>query len=131
MIENHLLQFTRIEAISIFMQCFNQEICSSPSWMSKLLFYNGDLKESLYRRFRDVGFEKKSSGIARFLGDRLLVGFIKERQRSTAIYKTEADYIAMSGCCAQTPLDEISCQRLWRLFNKDSLYFVDTKVAML
>nr|GEW26028.1 integrase, catalytic region, zinc finger, CCHC-type, peptidase aspartic, catalytic [Tanacetum cinerariifolium] len=40
------------------------------------------------------------SGSAQFLGDRL-VRWSSKKQRSTAISTTEAEYIAMSGCCAQ------------------------------
>ncbi|GKD83863.1 hypothetical protein Tco_1350702 [Tanacetum coccineum] len=43
---------------------------------------------------------KSTSGSAQFLGDRL-VSWSSKKQRSTAISTTEAEYIAMSGCCAQ------------------------------
>ncbi|GJT33338.1 retrovirus-related pol polyprotein from transposon TNT 1-94 [Tanacetum coccineum] len=41
-----------------------------------------------------------TSGSMQFLGDRL-VSWLSKRQKSTAISSTEAEYIAMSGCCAQ------------------------------
>ncbi|GKD39227.1 retrovirus-related pol polyprotein from transposon TNT 1-94, partial [Tanacetum coccineum] len=41
-----------------------------------------------------------TSGSAQFLRDRL-VSWSSKKQRSTAISTTEAEYIAMSGCCAQ------------------------------
>ncbi|GKE16904.1 hypothetical protein Tco_1424481 [Tanacetum coccineum] len=43
---------------------------------------------------------RSTSGSAQFLGDRL-VSWSSKKQRSTAISTTEAEYIAMSGCCAQ------------------------------
>ncbi|GKC90860.1 hypothetical protein Tco_1151509 [Tanacetum coccineum] len=43
---------------------------------------------------------RSTSGSAQFLGDRL-VSWSTKKQRSTAISTTEAEYIAMSGCCAQ------------------------------
>ncbi|GJW14128.1 retrovirus-related pol polyprotein from transposon TNT 1-94 [Tanacetum coccineum] len=41
-----------------------------------------------------------TSGSMQFLGDRL-VRWSSKRQKSVAISSTEAEYIAMSGCCAQ------------------------------
>ncbi|GJT49072.1 retrovirus-related pol polyprotein from transposon TNT 1-94 [Tanacetum coccineum] len=43
---------------------------------------------------------RSTSGSMQFLGDRL-VSWSSKRQKSAAIYSTEAEYIAMSGCCAQ------------------------------
>ncbi|GJQ93873.1 hypothetical protein Tco_0005012 [Tanacetum coccineum] len=73
---------------------------------------------------------RSTSGSAQFLGDRL-VSWSSKKQRSTAISTTEAEYIAMSGCCAQI---------LWMrngsqlkdygfLFNKIPLY-CDNKSAI-
>ncbi|GKF15527.1 hypothetical protein Tco_0056989, partial [Tanacetum coccineum] len=43
---------------------------------------------------------RSTSGSMLFLGDRL-VSWSSKRQKSIAISSTEAEYIAMSGCCAQ------------------------------
>ncbi|GJT41540.1 retrovirus-related pol polyprotein from transposon TNT 1-94 [Tanacetum coccineum] len=43
---------------------------------------------------------RSTSGSMQFLGDRL-VSWSSKRQKSVVISSTEAEYIAMSGCCAQ------------------------------
>nr|GEX92167.1 retrovirus-related Pol polyprotein from transposon TNT 1-94 [Tanacetum cinerariifolium] len=43
---------------------------------------------------------RSTSGSAQFLGDKL-VSWSSKKQKSTTISTTEAEYIAMSGCCAQ------------------------------
>nr|GEU81896.1 retrovirus-related Pol polyprotein from transposon TNT 1-94 [Tanacetum cinerariifolium] len=43
---------------------------------------------------------RSTSGSAQFLGDKL-VSWSSKKQQSTAIFTTEVEYIAMSGCCAQ------------------------------
>ncbi|GKD52741.1 retrovirus-related pol polyprotein from transposon TNT 1-94 [Tanacetum coccineum] len=43
---------------------------------------------------------RSTSGSMQFLGDRL-VSWLSKRQKSIATSSTEAEYIAMSGCCAQ------------------------------
>nr|GEY59831.1 hypothetical protein [Tanacetum cinerariifolium] len=43
---------------------------------------------------------RSTSGSAQFLGDKL-VSWSSKKQKSTAISTTKAEYIAMSGCCAQ------------------------------
>ncbi|GJW53631.1 retrovirus-related pol polyprotein from transposon TNT 1-94 [Tanacetum coccineum] len=43
---------------------------------------------------------RSTSGCMQFLGDRL-VSWSSKRQKSTVISGTKAEYIAMSGCCAQ------------------------------
>nr|GEY94749.1 retrovirus-related Pol polyprotein from transposon TNT 1-94 [Tanacetum cinerariifolium] len=43
---------------------------------------------------------RSTSGSAQFLGDKL-VSWSSKKQKSTAISTIKADYIAMSGCCAQ------------------------------
>ncbi|GKD65956.1 hypothetical protein Tco_1308064, partial [Tanacetum coccineum] len=43
---------------------------------------------------------RSTSGSARFLSDKL-VSWSSKKQKGTAISSTEAEYIALSGCCAQ------------------------------
>ncbi|GJW50799.1 retrovirus-related pol polyprotein from transposon TNT 1-94 [Tanacetum coccineum] len=43
---------------------------------------------------------RSTSGCMQLLGDRL-VSWSSKRQKSTTISSTEAEYIALSGCCAQ------------------------------
>ncbi|GKB54479.1 hypothetical protein Tco_0905232 [Tanacetum coccineum] len=43
---------------------------------------------------------RSTSGSMQFLGDRL-VSWSSKRQKSVVISSTEAEYITMSGCCAQ------------------------------
>ncbi|GJU33699.1 hypothetical protein Tco_1182053 [Tanacetum coccineum] len=43
---------------------------------------------------------RSTSGSAQFLGDKL-VSWSSKKQTSTSISSTKAEYIAMSGCCAQ------------------------------
>ncbi|GKA05676.1 hypothetical protein Tco_0684796 [Tanacetum coccineum] len=46
------------------------------------------------------GTRRSTSGSAQFLGDKL-VSWSSKKQSSTSISSTKAEYIAMSGCCAQ------------------------------
>nr|GFA21672.1 retrotransposon protein, putative, unclassified [Tanacetum cinerariifolium] len=50
-----------------------------------------------------AGFQdtrRSTSGSLQFLGDRL-ISWSSKRQKSVVISSTEAEYIALSGCCAQ------------------------------
>nr|GEV25494.1 putative ribonuclease H-like domain-containing protein [Tanacetum cinerariifolium] len=61
------------------------------------------------------------SGSAQFLGDKL-VSWSSKKQRSTAISTTEAEYIAMSGCCAQILWMRSHLTDYGFAFNKIPLY---------
>ncbi|GKE81915.1 hypothetical protein Tco_1551915 [Tanacetum coccineum] len=43
---------------------------------------------------------RSTSGSAQFFGDKL-VSWSSKKQKSTVISSTEAEYISLSGCCAQ------------------------------
>ncbi|GJU03661.1 hypothetical protein Tco_1113999 [Tanacetum coccineum] len=64
---------------------------------------------------------EENSGSAQFLGDRL-VSWSSKKQRSTAISTTKAEYIAMSGCCAQILWMRSQLKDYGFLFNKIPLY---------
>ncbi|GJS46376.1 copia protein [Tanacetum coccineum] len=66
-------------------------------------------------------FKKSTSGSAQFLGDRL-VSWSSKKQRSTAISTTEAEYIAMSRCCAQILWMRSQLKDYGFDFNKIPLY---------
>ncbi|GJX69341.1 retrovirus-related pol polyprotein from transposon TNT 1-94 [Tanacetum coccineum] len=58
---------------------------------------------TLYRDADHAGCQDtrpNTSGSAQFLGDKL-VSWSSKKQKCTAILSTEAEYIALSGCCAQ------------------------------
>ncbi|GJX65325.1 retrovirus-related pol polyprotein from transposon TNT 1-94 [Tanacetum coccineum] len=69
------------------------------------LWYSKDTKMSL-TAYADADHaacqdtKRSTSGSAQFLGDKL-VSWSSKKQKSTAISSTEAEYIALSGCCAQ------------------------------
>nr|GEU69803.1 retrovirus-related Pol polyprotein from transposon TNT 1-94 [Tanacetum cinerariifolium] len=65
-----------------------------------------DIDPSHYRVFADrdhAGCQdtrRSTSGSLQFMGERL-ISWSSKRQKSTAISSTEAEYITLSGCCAQ------------------------------
>nr|GFB02895.1 copia protein [Tanacetum cinerariifolium] len=69
------------------------------------LWYSKDIDMSLtaYADTNHAGCQdtrRSTSGIAQFLGDKI-VSWSFKKQKSTAIPSTEAEYIALSGCCSQ------------------------------
>ncbi|GJW20315.1 retrovirus-related pol polyprotein from transposon TNT 1-94, partial [Tanacetum coccineum] len=69
-----------------------------------------------------------TSGSMQFLGDRL-VSWSSKRQKSVAISSTEAEYIAMSGCCAQILWMRLQLTDYGLGFNKIAMYH-DNKSAI-
>ncbi|GKA99478.1 retrovirus-related pol polyprotein from transposon TNT 1-94 [Tanacetum coccineum] len=88
-----------------------EEVYAPWAWygtLSKFLlaqgFSKGVVDPTLFIRKTDhAGCQdtrRSTSGSAQFLGDKL-VSWSSKKQTSTSISSTEAEYIAMSGCCAQ------------------------------
>ncbi|GKE65321.1 hypothetical protein Tco_1519482 [Tanacetum coccineum] len=72
---------------------------------------------------------RSTSGSAQFLRDRL-VSWSSKKQRSTSISITEAEYIAMSGCCAQILWMRSQLKDYGFAFNNVPLY-CDNKSAIV
>ncbi|GJX17132.1 retrovirus-related pol polyprotein from transposon TNT 1-94 [Tanacetum coccineum] len=64
---------------------------------------------------------RSTSGSAQFLGDKL-VSWSSKKQKSTAISSTKAEYIALSGCCAQILWMRSQLTDYGFTFNKIPLY---------
>nr|GEW61419.1 uncharacterized mitochondrial protein AtMg00810-like [Tanacetum cinerariifolium] len=64
---------------------------------------------------------RSTSGSAQFLGDKL-VRWSSKKQKSTTISTTEAEYISMSGCCAQILWMRSQLTNYMFIFNKIPLY---------
>ncbi|GJX50008.1 hypothetical protein Tco_0276853 [Tanacetum coccineum] len=96
-------------------------------------FFKGAVDPTLFTRKSDADHagcqdsRRSTSGSAQFLGDRL-VSWSSKKQRSTAISTTEAEYIAMSGCCAQILWMRSQLKDYGFDFNKIPLYVI-TKSA--
>ncbi|GJR09061.1 hypothetical protein Tco_0791713 [Tanacetum coccineum] len=73
---------------------------------------------------------RSTSGSAQFLGEKL-VSWSSKKQRSTAISTTEAEYIAMSGCCAQILWMRSQLKDYGFEFNKIPLYCDNKSVIAL
>ncbi|GKC09342.1 retrovirus-related pol polyprotein from transposon TNT 1-94 [Tanacetum coccineum] len=73
---------------------------------------------------------RSTSGSAQFLGDKL-VSWSSKKQKSTAISTTEAEYIAMSGCCAQILWMRSQLSDYGFAFNKIPLEQVEKGVVEL
>ncbi|GJZ25864.1 retrovirus-related pol polyprotein from transposon TNT 1-94 [Tanacetum coccineum] len=72
--------------------------------------------------------KRSTSGSAQFLGDKL-VSWLSKKQKCTAISSTNAEYIALSGCCAQILWMRSQLTDYGFQFNKIPLY-CDNKSAI-
>ncbi|GKA18583.1 retrovirus-related pol polyprotein from transposon TNT 1-94 [Tanacetum coccineum] len=73
---------------------------------------------------------RSTSGSAQFLGDKL-VSWSSKKQKSTVISSTEAEYIALSGCCAQILWMRSQLTDYGFTFNKIPLYCDNKSVIAL
>nr|GFA65458.1 retrovirus-related Pol polyprotein from transposon TNT 1-94 [Tanacetum cinerariifolium] len=71
---------------------------------------------------------RSTSGSAQFLGERL-ISWSSKRQKSAAISSMEAEYIALSGCCAQILWMRSQLLDYGLVFNKIPMY-CDNKSAI-
>nr|GEW86929.1 hypothetical protein [Tanacetum cinerariifolium] len=97
------------------------------------LWYSNDTTMSLtaYADADHVGCQdtrRSTSGSTQFLGDKL-VSWSSKKQKSTAISITEAEYIALFGCCAQILWMRSQLIDYGFEFNKIPLYY-DNKSAI-
>ncbi|GJX90472.1 hypothetical protein Tco_0343798 [Tanacetum coccineum] len=102
---------------------------------SKLLSYDlamdTDMSLTAYADADHAGCQdtrRSTSGSAQFLGDKL-VSWSSKKQKSTAISSTEAEYIALSGCCSQILWMRSQLTDYGFKFNKIPLY-CDNKSAI-
>nr|GEZ87235.1 ribonuclease H-like domain-containing protein [Tanacetum cinerariifolium]GEZ88006.1 ribonuclease H-like domain-containing protein [Tanacetum cinerariifolium] len=97
------------------------------------LWYSKDTSMSLtaYSDAYHAGCQdsrRSTSGSAQFLGDKLL-SWSSKKQKSTMISSTKAEYIALSGCCAQILWMHLQLIDYGFQFNKIPLY-CDNKSAI-
>nr|GFA42817.1 integrase, catalytic region, zinc finger, CCHC-type, peptidase aspartic, catalytic [Tanacetum cinerariifolium] len=89
---------------------------------------------SHYRAFADADHagcqdtRRSTSGSVQFLGERL-ISWSSKRQKSAAISSTEAEYIALSGCCSQILWMRSQLLDYGLVFNKIPMY-CDNKSAI-
>ncbi|GJW29479.1 retrovirus-related pol polyprotein from transposon TNT 1-94 [Tanacetum coccineum] len=122
--EESFTPVARIEAIRIFIANAASKNMTIYQMDVKIAFLNGKLKEEVYVSLLEVCQYKRRRyvrGSAQFLGDKL-VSWSSKKQKSTAISTTEAEYITMSGCCAQILWMRSQLTDYDFVFNKIHLY---------
>ncbi|GKC75720.1 hypothetical protein Tco_1126494, partial [Tanacetum coccineum] len=94
-------------------------------WYSK----DSDIALTAFTDADHAGFQdtrRTTSGSMQLLGDRL-VSWSSKRQKSAAISNMEAEYIALSGCCAQVLWMRSQLTDYGLGFNKIPMYY-DNKI---
>ncbi|GJX92629.1 retrovirus-related pol polyprotein from transposon TNT 1-94 [Tanacetum coccineum] len=90
--------------------------------------YRGIVGTLMYLTARDSGIQRSTSRCMQLLGDRL-VSWSTKRQKSVALSNTEAEYIALSGCCAKVLWIRSQLTDYGLGFNKIPMY-CDNKSAI-
>ncbi|GJT09196.1 retrovirus-related pol polyprotein from transposon TNT 1-94 [Tanacetum coccineum] len=154
--EESFAPVARLEAIRIFLAFAAHMNMVVYQMDVKTAFLNGNLREEVYvsqlmgtvnrglwypkdssialTAFADADHagcqdtRRSTSGSMQFLGDRL-ISWSSKRQKSVAISSTEAEYIALSGCCAQILWMRSQLTDYGFGFNKIPMYY-DNKSAI-
>nr|GEU79315.1 ribonuclease H-like domain-containing protein [Tanacetum cinerariifolium] len=136
--EESFAPVARIEAIRIFIENAAHKNMKIFQMDVKTTFLNGELKEEdtgmSLTAYADADHaecqdtRRGTSGSAQFLGDKL-VSWSSKKQKCTSISSTEAEYIALSGCCAQILWMRSQLTDYGLQFNKILLYY-DNKSAI-
>nr|GEU41507.1 copia protein [Tanacetum cinerariifolium] len=140
--EESFVPVARIEAIHIFVANAAHKNVTIFQMDVKMAFLNGELKEegtinmglwyskdigmslTAYADADDVGCQdtrRSTSRSAQFLGDKLF-SWSSKKQKCTVISSTEAEYIALSGCCAHILWMRSQLTDYGFQFNKIPLY---------
>ncbi|GJT61282.1 hypothetical protein Tco_1004815 [Tanacetum coccineum] len=120
--ENHL------QAVKQIFRYLNGTI-NMGLWYSK----DTDMSLTAYADADHAGCQdtrRSMSGNTQFLGDKL-VSWSSKKQKSTAISSTEAEYIALSGCCSQILWMHSQLTDYGFQFNKIPLYYDNKSVIAL
>ncbi|GJW74871.1 retrovirus-related pol polyprotein from transposon TNT 1-94 [Tanacetum coccineum] len=131
--EESFAPVARLEAIRLFiahaasmnMVIFQMDV--------KTAFLNGELNEVVYVS-QPEGFVDPEHPSHLNLLDIVLVSWSSKKQKSTAISTTEAEYIALSGCCAQILWMRSQPSRRWEEIvqqNSDVLMTIQVQMLML
>ncbi|GJV86291.1 retrovirus-related pol polyprotein from transposon TNT 1-94 [Tanacetum coccineum] len=106
----------------IYAVCLCAQYQANPT--EKHLQADTDMSLTAYADADHAGFQdtrRRTLGSTQFLGDKL-VSWSSKKQKCTAISSTEAEYIALSGCCAQILWMRSQLTDYGFQFNKIHLY---------
>nr|GEU38058.1 uncharacterized mitochondrial protein AtMg00810-like [Tanacetum cinerariifolium] len=101
---------------TLFTQKTGKHILLVQIYVDDIIFASTDLKACC----QDT--RRSTSGSAQFLKDKL-VSWSSKKQKSIAISTTEAEYVAMSGCCAQILWIRLQLSDYSFAFNKIPMYY--------